>query len=531
VPPKLRRGATHWDGRRTDGQKEGFEEGFEEGREADNEAEELAQEVARTYPGGLPDPARPPANPEVGSPAVPPTIDDDDRKRLLLELRALVGASLQKLWLPSPRLCVLQLRLPGRSALAVIDARLRFAALVPERPTAPDSAPRSQATLRNALEGTRLSGAALVVPRDRRVASPRLEFGERVLIAEEALLCVETASGKILWASSGASRRPGSAYPGADEIPLGDAQPLTSRDRKVREALAAEEQAGVAARRKEVVARLRARVRKLGRTAAAVEEDAARAARAGEEQARAELLLPLASRLPRGSREARVPDWSRLDEEGRPMEVVIALDPSLSPSENAARWLRRAKRYRSATKRIATRREQVQAELSRAQALLARAETAQSADELAAVEAELPEAPPRSLRGRAAPRLPYRKFISQAGAPILVGRSARDNDALTFRVARGNDLWLHARGLQGAHVVVPGAGESPDARTLGDAALLAAHFSAGRGEDRVEVAWTRCKHVRKAKGAPAGTVIVTQEKALRVRLEPERLAALLSTET
>ena len=531
MPPKLRRGATHWDGRRTDGQKEGFEEGFEEGREADDEAEELAQEVARTYPGGLPYPVRPPANPEVGSPAVPPTIDDEDRKRLLLELRALVGASLQRLWLPSPRLCVLQLRLPGRSALAVIDARLRFAALVPERPTAPDSAPRSQATLRNALEGTRLSGAALVVPRDRRVASPRLEFGERVLIAEEALLCVETASGKILWASSGASRRPGSAYPGADEIPLGDAQPLTSRDRKVREALAAEEQAGVAARRKELVARLRTRVRKLGRTAAAVEEDAARAARAGEERARAELLLPLASRLARGSREARVPDWSRLDEEGRPMEVVIALDPSLSPAENAARWLRRAKRYRTAAERIATRREQVQAELSRTQALLARAETAQSADELAAVEAELPEAPPRSLRGRAAPRLPYRKFISQAGAPILVGRSARDNDALTFRVARGNDLWLHARGLQGAHVVVPGAGDSPDARTLGDAALLAAHFSAGRGEDRVEVAWTRCKHVRKAKGAPAGTVIVIQEKALRVRLEAERLAALLSTET
>ena len=154
---------------------------------------------------------------------MPPTIDDDDRKRLLLELRALAGASLQKLWLPSPRLCVLQLRLPGRSVLAAIDARLRFAAIVPERPTAPDSAPRSQATLRNALEGARLSGAALVLPRDRRVPSPRLEFAERVLIAEEALLCVEAATAKILWASSGALRRPGSVYPDAEEIPLGDA--------------------------------------------------------------------------------------------------------------------------------------------------------------------------------------------------------------------------------------------------------------------------------------------------------------------
>src|SRR5207244_10827816 len=209
-------------------------------------------------------------------------------------------------WAPPRRRCVLQCRLPGRTVPALIDAASRFAAVTPERPTAPDSAPRSQATLRNALEGARLSGAALVLPRDRRVASPRLEFGERVLIAEEALLCVETASGKILWASSGASRRPGSVDPGADEIPLGDAQPLTSRDRQVREALAAEAPAGVAARRQELVARLRTRVRKLGRTAAAVEEDAARAARAGEERARAELLLPLASRLARGSREARV---------------------------------------------------------------------------------------------------------------------------------------------------------------------------------------------------------------------------------
>ena len=473
--------------------------------------------------------ARPPANHR--SPAVPPTITDDDRKRWLLELRELTGASLQKLWLPSSRLCVLQLRLPGRSVLAVIDAGQRFAAVVPVRPTAPESAPRSQATLRNALEGTRLSRVALVMPRDRRIVSPRLDFGERLLIAEEALLCVEAATGKILWASSGAVRRPGSLYPNVDEVPLGNAQPMSSRDRKVREALAAEEQAGVAARRKEVVARLRVRIRKLGRTAAAVDEDAARAARAGEEQARAELLLPLASRLPRGSREARVPDWSRLDDQGRPLEVAIALDPALSPAENAARWLRRAKRYRSAAERIAARRGEVQAELSRTQELLARAETAQSAEQLAAVELQLPDAPPRSPRGREAPRLPYRKFISQGGAPILVGRSARDNDALTFRVARGNDLWLHARGLQGAHVVVPGGGESPDARTLGDAALLAAHFSSGRGEDRVEVAWTRCKHVRKAKGAAAGSVIVTQEKVLRVRLEPERLAALLSNET
>jgi predicted ribosome quality control (RQC) complex YloA/Tae2 family protein len=460
---------------------------------------------------------------------VPPFISDLDRKRLLLELRALQGATLQKLWLPSPQVCVLQLRVPGRSALALIDARLRMAAVAEERPTAAESAPRSQGTLRNALEGAKLTGADLVVPQDRSASFPRLAFGDRFLIAEEALLLIDAPSSKVLWASSGAQRRPGSTYPAAEAVALGDAPPLEAREALVRDALAREEQAGVVARRKELVTRLRSRVQKLRRTLSAVEEDMARAVRAGGERARAELLLPVASRLPRGAREARVPDWSRVDEEGRPAEVPIALDPALSAAENAQRWLRRAKRYQAAAERIEARRVEVREELSRAESLLSRAESAQDAGQLAAVEAEAPSAA-RGSKAQAPPRLPYRKFVSQSGAPILVGRSARDNDTLTIRVARGNDLWLHARGMQGAHVVVPGPGESPDGRTLGDAALLAAHFSSARGQEGVEVAWTRCKHVRKAKGSAPGSVTVTQEKVLRVRLDEDRLAALLRTE-
>jgi predicted ribosome quality control (RQC) complex YloA/Tae2 family protein len=271
-------------------------------------------------------------------------------------------------------------------------------------------------------------------------------------------------------------------------------------------------------------------VRKLERTLAAVEEDAARAVRAAEQRARAELLLPVASRLPRGAREARVQDWTRVDDRGRAAELVIPLDPAMSAAENAQRWLRRARRYRAAAARIASRRTEVSEQLSAARSLLTQAESAADAAQLAAVETAAPPTPARQGRDQA-PRLPYRKFRSGAGAPILVGRSARDNDALSFRVARGNDLWLHARGVQGAHVVVPGAGEAPDARTLADAALLAAHFSSARGEDGAEVAFTRCKHLRKPKGAAPGSVIVTQEKVMRVRREEERLAALLSTES
>jgi predicted ribosome quality control (RQC) complex YloA/Tae2 family protein len=114
---------------------------------------------------------------------------------------------------------------------------------------------------------------------------------------------------------------------------------------------------------------------------------------------------------------------------------------------------------------------------------------------------------------------------------IWVGRNARDNDTLTFRFARGNDLWLHARGQTGSHVVVPGTGEAgPDGETLLDAAELAAHFSAARGEAFVEVASTRCKYVRKAKGAAPGAVTFSQERTIGLRHEPERLTRLLASE-
>jgi predicted ribosome quality control (RQC) complex YloA/Tae2 family protein len=172
--------------------------------------------------------------------------------------------------------------------------------------------------------------------------------------------------------------------------------------------------------------------------------------------------------------------------------------------------------------------------LAAAEDLLARAAAATDAAALRAVESDAATAlatrGPRPQGRAQAPRVPYRTFRSASGARILVGRSARDNDELTLRVARGNDVWLHARGVQGSHVVVPDAGDAPDARALGDAALLAAHFSRARGEDAAEISWTRRKHVRKPKGAAAGSVIATQERTLRVRLDGARLAALLSSE-
>jgi predicted ribosome quality control (RQC) complex YloA/Tae2 family protein len=98
---------------------------------------------------------------------------------------------------------------------------------------------------------------------------------------------------------------------------------------------------------------------------------------------------------------------------------------------------------------------------------------------------------------------------------------------LTFKASRPHDVWLHARGVGGSHVVVPlEKGEDISQELLLDAAHLALHHSQAKGEPRGEVAYTRVKYVRRVKGGAAGQVTYSQEKTFVVRVEPARLDRL-----
>ncbi|MQA89259.1 MAG: DUF814 domain-containing protein [Gemmatimonas sp.] len=111
----------------------------------------------------------------------------------------------------------------------------------------------------------------------------------------------------------------------------------------------------------------------------------------------------------------------------------------------------------------------------------------------------------------------YRTFIFD-GHEILVGKNARDNDRLTFRVATPGDLWLHASGYSGSHVIVrqPATEEVPRA-VVEVAAQLAAFHSKARGvRGKVEVHVCRAGDVRKPPGAPAGQVRIRRGEAMRV---------------
>jgi predicted ribosome quality control (RQC) complex YloA/Tae2 family protein len=117
--------------------------------------------------------------------------------------------------------------------------------------------------------------------------------------------------------------------------------------------------------------------------------------------------------------------------------------------------------------------------------------------------------------------------VSIDGLPIYVGRNARENDALTFGEARPDDLWLHAQGAPGSHVVLRlEKGADPSHETLRDAAALALLYSDLKKSGKGEVIYTRRKFVRKVKGKSPGAVTVTQEKTIFISLDRARLDRL-----
>ena len=123
----------------------------------------------------------------------------------------------------------------------------------------------------------------------------------------------------------------------------------------------------------------------------------------------------------------------------------------------------------------------------------------------------------RPKKGDAARAHP-RRYRTSSGWTVWVGRNQRENDQLTHRMASREDLWFHASGYPGSHVVLrrEGRKEEPGARTIEEAAALAAYWSKGRSARKVPVVYTRVKHVSKPRGGAPGLAVLRREKTVIV---------------
>jgi len=197
------------------------------------------------------------------------------------------------------------------------------------------------------------------------------------------------------------------------------------------------------------------------------------------------------------------------------------LDPKRSPTGNAELYFKKYKKAKTGREIIAARSKQAGDEASLLRSFLSGLEQADSSDALIRIHSDLVangylsgEAKKKSKQCYMPAPASFRK-IEYQGWDILVGKSAAGNDYLTTKIARPNDLWLHAEGLPGSHVLIknPGGRDIPP-DVFSKAASLAAFHSKGKAAGKVAVTYTLAGLVKKPKGAKPGLVTLRERKTI-----------------
>ncbi len=231
----------------------------------------------------------------------------------------------------------------------------------------------------------------------------------------------------------------------------------------------------------------------------------------------ATLLQAHFSLLKKGMDQIIVSDWE-LDNE----QISLVLDPKKSPKDQITAYFKKAKKLKNG---IEHQRKQIihtENRLQSAQEALNKLELVKDIKELRLL---FPEK--KAVKKKNAPPLPYREYQSKASFKILVGKSSKANDALTFQYAKGSDLWLHVKDYPGSHVViVRKKGSEVDAETILDAAALACFYSKAKDETFAEVCLTEKKYVSRFGKKRDGKVQISKQKIISLRIDKERINSI-----
>jgi predicted ribosome quality control (RQC) complex YloA/Tae2 family protein len=294
-----------------------------------------------------------------------------------------------------------------------------------------------------------------------------------------------------------------------------------------------------AAARQQVEASIQRAVRGLEKRQAAIQRELRPDAEIERLRASGEWILALATQIAPRQAELALPEGVDLP--------PVRLDPALSPADNAAAYFKRYRKARRAAEMGQPRLEALAAELSYLEQLSADLALAADRNEIDAVRAALAEAGyarqrrqrarsetgPSKREERARSEIGHhpggtgpnkvqvqgpRRFTSAEGYTVLVGRNSRQNEQVTFDLAGPDDLWLHARGWPGSHVVIRNGGQPVSDETVQQAAGLAAFYSRAQREAWVDVIVVERRRVRRPPGKRhPGMVTVEGERVVRVR--------------
>ena len=252
----------------------------------------------------------------------------------------------------------------------------------------------------------------------------------------------------------------------------------------------------------------------------------------------AELLLAYQHEVKQGQSSVVLQNF--FEDEAHPLEVTVPLDPRFDAVGNANRLFHKYHKLRRALALVPGQIEKNATEQATVEQLLADLMLADTPAEVALVKAEVQSAgyirgAQTSKSATTGARKQSHKFKggkqhktkpvppgggvplhiqSHDGFTILIGKNSRQNEEVTFHQASANDIWLHVRGVPGAHVIVKAGGRDIPRSTLEQAAGLAAYYSQARGSTSVAVDYTLQRHVRHMKGGGPGMVIYERERTL-----------------
>ena len=220
------------------------------------------------------------------------------------------------------------------------------------------------------------------------------------------------------------------------------------------------------------------------------------------------------------------------DEEMKTVEIPIS--PLLSPQQNAAKFYKDYARLKTAEKELTRQIALGQQELHYLKSVLEELSRAQTDGELEEIKQELQQggylrADGGKRKMKQAKSRPM-VFTSTDGYPIYVGRNNHQNDELTFKTARKDDIWCHASKVHGSHVIIACGGTVPPDDTVTQAAQLAAHYAETAGGQNIPVDVTAVKQVKKLSGAKPGMVIYHTYRTVIVNPYPEIVVDALNAE-
>lgn len=230
-------------------------------------------------------------------------------------------------------------------------------------------------------------------------------------------------------------------------------------------------------------------------------------------------------RIKKGMTKIKVQDWLQDNS-----EMEIFLDPALSPPKDIAQRFKKSKKLKKGIEPLKLQYEKAQTFVETMRSLMSQIEKIVNDEELNSfckTHNLYPQTPSTLKSKKHEPILPYRTWITEAGLQIWIGKSAKDNDKLTFTYAHGSDYWFHAHNVPGSHVVLHlGKVKEPDEESLKDAIQTALFYSKAKANQEGEVCITQCKYVSRFGKHQPGKVQISHHRIVFTKMDHERLTQL-----